>query len=83
MAAHAGINHAAGASAIEALARKTLALHALTDPATGIPANVGVVHRGVVSNMVAPHARAALGMRFTPDTIPYDRLLPCRPIIRE
>ena len=54
VAAHAGINHAAGASAIDALARKTLALHALTDPATGVTANVGVVHGGVVSNMVAP-----------------------------
>ncbi|MET1537520.1 peptidase dimerization domain-containing protein, partial [Burkholderia sola] len=41
VAAHAGINHAAGASALEAMARKLLALHALTDPATGTTTNVG------------------------------------------
>ena len=83
VAAHAGINHAAGASAIEALARKTLALHALTDPATGITANVGVVHGGVVSNMVAPHARAELDLRFTADTNPEDLLARVRAIIEE
>ena len=83
VAAHAGINHAAGASAIEALARKTLALHALTDPATGVTANVGVVHGGVVSNMVAPHARAELDLRFTSDTNPEDLLARVRAIIEE
>ena len=83
VAAHAGINHAAGASAIEALARKTLALHALTDPATGVTANVGVVHGGVVSNMVAPHARAELDLRFTADTNPEDLLARVRAIIEE
>ena len=83
VAAHAGINHAAGASAIDALARKTLALHALTDPATGITANVGVVHGGVVSNMVAPHARAELDLRFTADTNPEDLLARVRAIIEE
>ena len=83
VAAHAGINHAAGASAIEALARKTLALHALTDPATGVTANVGVVHGGVVSNMVAPHARAELDLRFTADTNLEDLLARVRAIIEE
>lgn len=83
VAAHAGINHAAGASAIEAMARKTLALHALTDPATGVTANVGVVHGGVVSNMVAPHARAELDLRFTADTNPEDLLARVRAIIEE
>ena len=83
VAAHAGINHAAGASAIEALARKTLALHALTDPATGVTANVGVVHGGVVSNMVAPHARAELDLRFPADTNPEDLLARVRAIIEE
>lgn len=83
VAAHAGINHVAGASAIEAMARKTLALHALTDPATGVTANVGVVHGGVVSNMVAPHARAELDLRFTADTNPEDLLARVRAIIEE
>lgn len=68
VAAHSGINHAHGASAIDALARKILALHALTDPASGITTNVGCVQGGVVPNMVAPHARAQLDVRFTADT---------------
>ena len=83
VAAHAGINHAAGASAIQAPARKTPALPALTDPATGVTANVGVVHGGVVSNMVAPHARAELDLRFTADTNPEDLLARVRAIIEE
>lgn len=65
VAAHAGINHAAGASAIDALARKILELHALTDPATGVTTNVGVVQGGIVPNMVAPHVKAQLDVRFT------------------
>ncbi|KAA6119570.1 M20 family metallopeptidase [Cupriavidus cauae] len=68
VAAHSGINHAHGASAIDALARKILALHALTDPALGITTNVGCVQGGIVPNMVAPHARAQLDVRFTADT---------------
>lgn len=83
VAAHAGINHAAGASAIEALARKVLALHALTDPATGITANVGVVQGGIVPNMVAPHAKAELDMRFTSETDPEELLARVRAIVEE
>jgi glutamate carboxypeptidase len=83
VAAHAGINHAAGASAIEALAHKTLALHALTDPATGVTVNVGVVHGGIVPNMVAPHARAEVDLRFTSDTDPEELLARVRAIVEE
>ena len=83
VAAHAGINHAAGASAIEALARKTLALHALTDPSTGTTANVGVVQGGIVPNMVAPHAKAAVDLRFTSDTDPEELLARVRAIVEE
>ncbi|BEU95077.1 M20 family metallopeptidase [Acidovorax sp. DW039] len=83
VAAHAGINHAAGASAIEALARKTLALHALTDPATGVTCNVGVVQGGVVPNMVAPHAKAEVDLRFTADTDPDELLERVRAIVEE
>lgn len=74
VAAHAGINHAAGASAVEALARKIVALHSLTDPAMGTTTNVGVVQGGVVPNMVAPHARAELDVRYVAGTDP-DALL--------
>ncbi|KZT15701.1 peptidase M20 [Acidovorax sp. GW101-3H11] len=83
VAAHAGINHAAGASAIEALARKTLALHALTDPATGVTCNVGVVQGGIVPNMVAPHAKAEVDLRFTADTDPDELLERVRAIVEE
>ena len=83
VAAHAGINHAAGASAIDALARKTLALHALTDPATGVTANVGVVQGGIVPNMVAPHAKAEVDLRFTADTDPDALLERVRAIVEE
>lgn len=83
VAAHAGINPAAGASAIEALARKTLALHALTDPATGVSANVGVVHGGIVPNMVAPQARAELDVRFSAATDPDELLARVRAIVEE
>lgn len=83
VAAHAGINHAAGASAIEALARKTLALHALTDPATGVTCNVGVVQGGIVPNMVAPHAKAEVDLRFTADTDPDALLERVRAIVEE
>ncbi len=68
VAAHSGINHAHGASAIDALAQKILALHALTDPASGITTNVGCVQGGIVPNMVAPHAQAQLDVRYTADT---------------
>ncbi|MFE8646563.1 M20 family metallopeptidase [Sphingomonas sp. NCPPB 2930] len=74
VAAHAGVNHAAGASAIGALAHKIVALHALTDAASGVTTNVGVVAGGVVSNMVAPLAKAELDVRYTADTDP-DKLL--------
>ncbi|CAM2996472.1 M20 family metallopeptidase [Cupriavidus taiwanensis] len=68
VAAHSGINHAHGASAIDALARKILALHALTDPERGITTNVGQVQGGIVANMVAPHAKAELDVRYTAET---------------
>lgn len=68
VAAHAGINPAQGASAIDALARKILALHALTDAEAGITTNVGCVQGGVVPNMVAPKANAELDVRFTAET---------------
>ena len=83
VAAHAGINHAAGASALEALARKLIALHALTDPATGVTTNVGVVHGGIVPNMVAPHAKAELDVRYTAGTDPDALLERIRAIVEE
>lgn len=63
-AAHAGMNHADGASAIEMLARKIQAPHALTDYPAGITTNVGLVSGGLSSNTVAPQAQATLDVRF-------------------
>ena len=64
VAAHSGVNHDAGASAIEALARKIVRLHALTDYASGITTNVGVIKGGNTHNTVAPWAEAELDLRF-------------------
>jgi len=63
-AAHSGVNHEAGASAIESLARKVVRLHALTDYASGITTNVGLVRGGNTHNTVAPWAEAELDLRF-------------------
>lgn len=63
-AAHAGMNHADGASAIETLARKIQALHALTDYDAGITTNVGLISGGMSSNTVAPSAQGKLDVRF-------------------
>ncbi len=63
-AAHSGVSHADGASAIEALARKIQRIHALTDYDTGVTTNVGVIEGGTSSNTVAPWARARIDTRF-------------------
>jgi glutamate carboxypeptidase len=73
VAAHAGANHEKGASAIEALARKIIDLHALTNKATGVTTNVGTLRGGVTVNMVAPHATAQLDVRF-PIEVDQDQL---------
>ena len=67
-AAHSGANFEQGISAINELAHKTLALHALSDPGKGITLNVGVVSGGQTVNTVAPWARAEVDLRFiTPE----------------
>ncbi|MBS0246379.1 MAG: M20 family metallopeptidase [Proteobacteria bacterium] len=63
-AAHSGANHKDGASAIEALARKIVRLHALTNYSTGVTTNVGVIKGGNTHNTVAPWAEAELDLRF-------------------
>ena len=83
VAAHAGINPAQGASAIDALARKTLALHALTGCQPGVTLNVGMVQGGMASNVVAPLASAQLDLRFTAENDVNDVLARIRAIIEE
>jgi glutamate carboxypeptidase len=63
-AAHSGANFEAGISAINELAHKTLALHALSDPKAGITLNVGVVSGGQTVNTVAPWAKGEVDLRF-------------------
>jgi len=63
-AAHSGANFEQGISAINELAHKTLALHALSEPGKGITLNVGVVAGGQTVNTVAPWARGEVDLRF-------------------
>lgn len=69
VAAHSG-NPDKGASAIDALARKIIELHALADKSRGVTANVGTVRGGVTVNTVAPHAAAQLDVRFPVEVNP-------------
>lgn len=63
--AHSGVNHAEGASAIEAICRKIIQLHRLTDHESGTTVNVGLVSGGSSVNTVAPIAKASVDVRFT------------------
>jgi glutamate carboxypeptidase len=63
-AAHSGANFEQGISAIEEVARKTIALHALTDRERGVTLNVGVIAGGQTVNTVAPSARGEVDLRF-------------------
>ena len=63
-AAHSGANFADGISAIEELARKTQALHALTDLDRGITINIGIVRGGQSVNTVAPWAEGEIDLRY-------------------
>jgi glutamate carboxypeptidase len=63
-AAHSGGNFQAGISAIEELARKIQAIHALTDLARGITLNVGLVSGGQSVNTVAPWAEGQIDLRY-------------------
>jgi glutamate carboxypeptidase len=64
-AAHAGLDPEKGASAILELARQIERLHALNDLGGGITVNVGVIHGGTRSNVVAAEAQAEIDVRFS------------------
>ena len=68
-AAHSGGSFTEGISAIEELARKIQALHALTDLERGVTVNVGLVSGGQSVNTVAPWAEGQIDLRYveTPD----------------
>jgi glutamate carboxypeptidase len=63
-AAHSGGNFTEGISAIEELARKGQALHAITDLDRGITLNVGLVSGGQSVNTVAPWAEGQIDLRY-------------------
>jgi glutamate carboxypeptidase len=62
-AAHAGGQPEFGRSAALELAHKTIALHALNDPSTGVTVNVGVMRAGERSNIICPEAYAEIDLR--------------------
>jgi glutamate carboxypeptidase len=62
--AHAGNDPRAGVSAITEMAHQVLAINGLIDYPRGTTLNVGVVHGGVLSNVIAAEARATIDMRF-------------------
>ena len=64
-ASHAGLDPEKGVSAVLELARQTIRLHELNDPATGTNVTVTVVRGGTHSNVVPADARAEVDMRFT------------------
>ena len=62
--AHAGVDFAAGASAISELAHKIVALDAITDIGRGVTLNVGLVSGGQSVNTTAPHAEGSIDLRY-------------------
>src|SRR5882672_4239007 len=63
-AAHAGLEPEKGVSAVLELARQTVRLSELNDPATGTTVTVTVVKGGTHSNVVPAEARAEIDLRF-------------------
>ena len=64
VAAHAGVDYSKGVSAIRELAHQVLALYKLNDPANGTTVNVGVIHGGSRSNVVADQAEMEVDVRI-------------------
>ena len=64
-AAHAGLEPEKGVSAVLELARQTIRLTNLNDPAAGTTVTVTVVQGGTHSNVVPAEAHAEIDMRFS------------------
>ncbi|AWC24216.1 Carboxypeptidase G2 precursor [Aminobacter sp. MSH1] len=65
--AHSGSHFSHGISAVEALARKIIELHAVTNQEIGVTVNVGVIGGGLTLNTVAPRAFAEFELRYVDD----------------
>lgn len=63
-AAHAGGDWQNGLSAVEAMAHRITAIHALTDPQRDINTNVGLVNGGTAANTIAEYCQAQVDYRF-------------------
>jgi glutamate carboxypeptidase len=63
-AAHAGGDWQNGLSAIEAMAQRIPAIHALSDPQREISTNVGLVSGGTAANTIAEACQAQVDYRF-------------------
>jgi len=63
IAAHSGVDFAAGASAILELSRQVETISGFTDLKRGVTVNVGVVRGGSRSNIIAPEATAEIDIR--------------------
>ena len=64
-AAHAGLDPEKGVNAVLELARQTVRLHELNDPANGTNVTVTIFNGGTASNVVPALATAEVDMRFT------------------
>lgn len=64
-AAHAGLDPEKGVNAVLELARQTIHLSELNDPANGTNVTVTIFNGGTVSNVVPARATAEVDMRFT------------------
>jgi glutamate carboxypeptidase len=64
VAAHAAASERNGKSAILALAKKVIAIEALTDFTRGLILNVGTIYGGTKRNIVPAHAGAWIDLRY-------------------
>jgi len=64
VAAHVATSPIEGKSAVLALAKKVVAIEALSDPARGILLNVGTISGGTKRNIVPAHAEAWIDVRY-------------------
>ncbi|CAM3650442.1 M20 family metallopeptidase [Cohnella lubricantis] len=63
VSAHAGVDPSKGVSAIHELSYQIQALQALNNFETGTSVNVGIIHGGIASNVVAGSAEAEIDVR--------------------
>ena len=73
-AAHAGVAHDKGRSAIREMAHQILALEAMTDYQRGVTVNVGTIQGGTTTNTVPGYCRCVVDFRL-PDLQAADEMM--------